>query len=160
MSLVDALRYKLPTYKVALVKEGAEDMSSTKIIHTPDDAVDLFTPLKHYSEEVFVCLMLNTNHLPIGVHEISKGTISASLVHMREAFKAAILANAHSVMFAHNHPSGSQTVSSEDRETTKKLVAVGELLGITVLDHLVITDSGYTSIRENYPDLWSRDKCN
>lgn len=75
------------------------------------------------------------------------------MVHPREVFKGAILNNAHCVIVAHNHPSGSTRPSKEDLDTTRQLVECGELLGVPVSDHLIIGDSG-TSIREEFPELW------
>jgi DNA repair protein RadC len=98
--------------------------------------------------EVFAVLLLSTKHQVIAYHEVSRGTLDTSLVHPREVFKAAILANASTVVLAHNHPSGNPTPSPEDHQITKRLARAGELLGIHVLDHVVVGDSGYVSFRE------------
>lgn len=74
---------------------------------------------------------------------MSQGSLNQSIVHPRETFKAAILANAAAVILAHNHPSGDTAPSREDREITRRLQEAGELLGIKVLDHVIVaTDSG------------------
>jgi DNA repair protein RadC len=80
--------------------------------------------------------------------------VSASLVHPREVFKAALLANSTAIIVAHNHPSGSETPSLEDLETTKTLIAAGELLGVKVLDHVIVISTGLTSLRESHGYLW------
>jgi DNA repair protein RadC len=98
--------------------------------------------------EVFAVLLLSTKHNVLGYHEVSRGTLDSSLVHPREVFKAAILANASAVILAHNHPSGNPTPSPEDHQITRRLSRAGELLGIHVLDHVIVGDSGYVSFRE------------
>lgn len=98
--------------------------------------------------EQFHVVLLNAKNHVLGVELISQGTLTASLVHPREIFKPAIRQNAHAVILAHNHPSGDPTPSREDREVTQRLIAVGKLLGIEVLDHLVIGHGRYTSFRE------------
>lgn len=89
-----------------------------------------------------------------GYHVVSHGTVSASLVHPREVFKAAILNNAVSVVVAHNHPAGSTDPSQEDLDTTRQLIAAGRLLGIEILDHLIVSFRGVSSIRESHPGLF------
>ena len=79
---------------------------------------------------------------------MSVGSLSASIVHPREVFKFAILANAASIVLAHNHPSGDTTPSSEDVELPRRLRDAGELLGIAVLDHVVVTEWTYLSFRK------------
>lgn len=80
---------------------------------------------------------------------ISRGTLNASLVHPREVFKGALLANAYSIMLAHNHPSGNFTPSEADKQVTAKLVKAGKLLDVQVLDHIIVGDSDYFSFRES-----------
>jgi DNA repair protein RadC len=114
--------------------------------------------LRESSEEKFIAIHLNARYEVIGIHEVSHGTLSASLVHPREVLKAAMLSNAHALMFAHNHPSGSELKESdEDTETTKKLIAAGKLMGINVVDHLIVSPypGEFYSFREEKPELWS-----
>jgi len=73
---------------------------------------------------------------------ISKGTLNASLVHPREVFKGALLANAHAIIIAHNHPSGDVEPSIADKTSTEKLVDAGKLLNIEILDHVIIGSKG------------------
>jgi hypothetical protein len=82
--------------------------------------------LQHEPVEVFAILMLSTKHQVIGYHEVSRGTLDSSLVHPREGFKAAILANASAIVLAHNHPSGNPTPSPEDHQVTQRLTRAGE----------------------------------
>jgi DNA repair protein RadC len=92
-----------------------------------------------------ICLDIRNNLL---VDEVSIGTLSASLVHPREVFKKAILNNASHVVIAHNHPSGNPTPSEEDILTTKRLVEAGKILGIAVIDHIIVTQNAFVSLKE------------
>jgi DNA repair protein RadC len=92
-----------------------------------------------------ICLDIRNNLL---VDEVSIGTLSASLVHPREVFKKAILNNASHVVIAHNHPSGNPSPSEEDITTTKRLVEAGKILGIAVIDHIIVTQNVFVSLRE------------
>ena len=111
-------------------------------------------PLAHYSEEHFIAFHLDAKHQVIGYHEVSKGTLSASLVHPREVFKAALLSNAYAIIVAHNHPSGSVTPSREDIETTKQLIEAGKIMGVSVVDHCIVSSESMNSLRETEPQLW------
>lgn len=94
-------------------------------------------------------LLLDTQNQIIGIHTVTIGTLDAALVHPREIFKPAILANAASVILAHNHPSGDPTPSAEDRTVTRQVVAAGTTLGIEVLDHVIVGEPHrYHSFRE------------
>src|SRR5690606_16348151 len=105
--------------------------------------------LEGADREHVVVLLLDTQNQIIGIHTVTVGTLDASLVHPREIFKPAILANAASVLLAHNHPSGDPTPSAEDRSVTRQMVAAGGVIGIEVLDHVVVGDtSRYVSFRE------------
>jgi DNA repair protein RadC len=81
--------------------------------------------------------------------QVSQGTLTASLVHPREVFRAAVQAAAAAVVLVHNHPSGDPTPSQEDHEVTRRLVAAGEVLGIRVVDHVVVADGGFHSFKES-----------
>jgi DNA repair protein RadC len=100
--------------------------------------------VKDYKKEHLYVIVLNTKSWTVG--EISLGTLDTMLAHPREAFAEAIKHNASSVIFVHNHPSGNAEPSQEDIELTKQLIKAGELLGIEVLDHLVITKENFCSI--------------
>ena len=96
-----------------------------------------------------MALLLDTKSKIIGYHELSVGTIDASLVDPAALFRAAVLAVASSVVLVHNHPSGDPTPSREDLQITKQLINAGHLIGVTVLDHVIIGDPGFHSIRES-----------
>jgi DNA repair protein RadC len=80
---------------------------------------------------------------------VSQGTLTASLVHPREVFRPALRESAAALVLVHNHPSGDPTPSREDREITERLMRAGEILGIPVLDHVVVAERGYCSLRES-----------
>jgi DNA repair protein RadC len=108
--------------------------------------------IKDYNKEHFYMIALNTRHWSI--NEISVGTLDSNLVHPREVFSEAIKSKAASVIFVHNHPSGDPEPSEEDLLTTKKLVDSGNLLGIKVVDHIIVTKNKYLSIQNQNPDLF------
>lgn len=99
--------------------------------------------------EVFAILCLSTKHRVIAYHEVSRGALDATVVHPREVFKAALLANAAAIVLAHNHPSGEPTPSPDDLQLTRRLVDAGVLLGIEVLDHIIVGDARYYSFKES-----------
>jgi DNA repair protein RadC len=106
---------------------------------------DELMPLK---QEHFLALYLDTKNHIIKRHLISKGTLNSSLVHPREVFNPAVKASANSLILVHNHPSGDPSPSKEDETVTKNLVNAGELLGISVLDHIIIGNDEFISLRE------------
>jgi DNA repair protein RadC len=97
--------------------------------------------------EVFVCLHLTTKNQLISWEIVSVGSLNASIVHPRELFKGALLANAASVIVVHNHPSGDPTPSGADIQLTRRLVKAGDVLGIEILDHVIFGDE-VASMRE------------
>jgi DNA repair protein RadC len=103
---------------------------------------------KNLKKEVFCCVMLDAKNRILKDLKISEGTLTNSLIHPREAFRDAIKESAASVIFVHNHPSGDPSPSREDISITERLVSVGELIGIRVVDHIIIGDEKYTSMRE------------
>ncbi len=104
--------------------------------------------LRHAPEERFLALLLDGRHRILREVLVSKGTLTASLVHPREVFRSAIRSGAAGIILAHNHPSGDPAPSAEDRDVTLRLARAGELLGVPVIDHVVVAERGYTSFRE------------
>ena len=153
--------YAMPAFRLELVSEYQPglDYEPAKV-KTPHDLSDILHPLAISPNERFVILMLNARHEGIGVFEVSQGSLSASLVHPREVFKAAILANAYAIICAHNHPSCSRLAASQDDlDTTKQLAKAAEFMGINLLDHVILSPQGDCySIRENHPEMWAKDK--
>jgi DNA repair protein RadC len=135
--------YGIPVYKVALVRESMlSQLQRPHIDNAAAAARVLAAYLVDEDREHLVVLLLNTKKRVIGINTVSVGSLSASLGHPREIFKSAILANAAALILGHNHPSGEVTPSAEDVELTKRLTAVGDLLGIRLLDHLIIGEQG------------------
>ena len=133
--------------RVRLVRERVGRFGPT--ICCAGDIAALLTPeIARLDREHFVRIDLDAKNRLLSREVVSVGHLTAALVHPREVFKAAILANAASVAFGHNHPSGSTEPSREDLELTRRIYKAGELLGIPVLDHVVVTERGYCSIAE------------
>jgi DNA repair protein RadC len=103
---------------------------------------------RQWRHERFFVLLLDGRHRLLREVVISQGTLTASLVHPREVFRAALREAAAAVVLAHNHPSGDPTPSAEDHEITGRLAEAGALLGIPVLDHVVVAERGWTSLSE------------
>jgi len=117
-------------------------------VQSPEEAFQsMQDKLKGKKKEHFYILCLDTRNRVSGKKQVSQGNLDSSIVHPREVFKDAISALAASVIFVHNHPSGDLEPSSEDVNLTKRLVEAGELLGIPVLDHIIVSDRGYTSMK-------------
>jgi DNA repair protein RadC len=127
-----------------LVREATVTLEQPQIRSSRDAAVLFRQYLGNVDREHFLVAMLDQKHKVIGINTVSMGSLTASVVHPREVMKPAILSNAASLLCCHNHPSGSPQPSQEDRVLTKRLVDVGKLLGINVLDHIVIGDGNET----------------
>jgi DNA repair protein RadC len=118
-------------------------------IRGPHDVYRHFhASLRHVPHERFLALLLDGRHRMLRQEVVSQGTLTASLVHPREVFRAALRESAAALILVHNHPSGDPTPSPEDREVTARLVRAGEILGVRVLDHVVVAERGYCSLRE------------
>jgi len=91
---------------------------------------------------------LDTKSQPIAIHVVSVGSLNSSIIHPREIFKVAVLSNAASMILYHNHPSGDPTPSMEDYSATERIQECGKLMGIDVLDHIIVGDEVYYSMRE------------
>ena len=112
---------------------------------------EIYLSLKKYHKktvEYFIVITLDGANHQIKIHEVTKGLLNRTVVHPREVFQEAIKDGANAIVVAHNHPSGKLEFSSEDRAITKRLRDAGEILGITVLDHMIIASTGYSSALE------------
>ena len=145
--------YKGIRCRVYLIRENTVDEVIS--INESSDVYELVRDeLISSDRERFLSVMLTSaNHL-IGVETVSVGSISSAIIKPRDVFKSAILGNAASIILCHNHPSGDLTPSDSDIEITKHLIEAGELLGVRVLDHLIISNQGYKSLRDycKFPD--------
>ncbi len=119
------------------------------VVRTPQDASDLVMEhLRYLDREVMRLLLLDSKHQVIATPVVSVGTLNASMVHPREIFKECIRRSAAAVIAVHNHPSGDPSPSSEDIKVTKRLFQAGEILGIDLLDHIIIGDNRFVSMKE------------
>jgi DNA repair protein RadC len=98
--------------------------------------------------EQFGVLLLDTKHRLLRTTRVSVGTLDASVVHPREVFRAAVAGGAAAILLFHNHPSGDPTPSDDDVALTRRMIRAGELMGITVLDHIIVAENAYASLRE------------
>ena len=129
--------------RVAAAKTG-----DCRRISCSRDIADLFMEkMRYYRKEHFYCLLINTKGDIIEEDEVSIGDLCSSVAGGREVFSNAIRRNAGSIALVHNHPSGDPTPSDQDIRTTRRLVEAGDLLGIPVLDHIVIGDGSYISMK-------------
>ena len=132
-----------------LGKELAVQKIDLEQIKSPSDVAQILIPrLGDLQHEKFEVILLNTKHKIIGIKEISRGSLNSSIVHPREVFRIAIKRSSASIIVAHNHPSGDTTPSEEDIELTKRLIKTGEIVGIDLLDHLIIAQQNYISLKE------------
>jgi DNA repair protein RadC len=138
----DVLPYDVTIYRVALVRESSVQTLSPQIRQSSDAVAVVRTHLENVDREHFIALLVNRKNRLIGINTVSVGSLTASVVHPREVFKPAILANAAAMILAHNHPSGDPQPSNEDRVLTERLVQGGKLLGIEIVDHVIVGDGG------------------
>ena len=118
------------------------------VLKSPEDvAAVMRSKLKGKKKEHFWVLCLDTRNKLINCKPVSIGSLDTSIVHPREVFKEAVSSSAASVIFVHNHPSGDPEPSKEDIELTKRLVKAGEIIGIDVLDHIIVCDKSYLSLK-------------
>ncbi|NJD03128.1 MAG: DNA repair protein RadC [Ruminiclostridium sp.] len=119
------------------------------LVKTPQELVMyLERDMRYMKKEIFVCIHLNTKNAVVRKETISIGSLNASIVHPREVFSNAVKHSTSGVILCHNHPSGDPRPSCEDLETTKRLVDAGNVLGIKVLDHIIIGNGEYISMKE------------
>lgn len=123
--------------------DGSPAFNSSSAVHS------YFAPrFKNLKKELFLCLLLDAKNRFIREVRISEGTLTNSLIHPREAFKEAIRESAASVIFVHNHPSGDPTPSRDDIAVTERLKKAGDVIGIAALDHVIIGDGTFVSLKE------------
>jgi DNA repair protein RadC len=137
----------VPATTKDILKEGRNCATATlrrgkKFISSSEEAKDSITSkLQHYQREVFGCLFLDSKHRILEWSELFFGTINSATVHPREVVKEALRLNAASVVFAHNHPSGSSEISPQDIDLTNRLTEILKIIDVKVLDHIVVGDT-------------------
>jgi len=137
-------------YEVLKIKQIVAETEIPRVtIKSPNDAVKIIQDeIGNEDREIFLVLCLNTKNQVNAMHRCHVGSINSSIVHPREVMKSAILNNAASIIVAHNHPSYDTTPSREDIEVTKRLVEAGKIMGIELLDHVIVSPTSYTSLKE------------
>jgi DNA repair protein RadC len=133
---------------VAALYQRLQPDIQNPIISAPKDVVQLTQFLKNKKQEYLVVLYLNARHQLLVQETITIGTLNSSLIHGREVFAPAIVHRAAFVILVHNHPSGNAYPSADDIEVTEKLQDIGELLDIPVIDHVIIAEDGWCSLKE------------
>ncbi|WML45546.1 DNA repair protein RadC [Neobacillus sp. PS3-40] len=119
------------------------------VIRSPEDGAKyVMNDMRFLSQEHFVCLYLNTKNQVLHKQTIFIGSLNASIVHPREVYKEALRRSAASIICLHNHPSGDPTPSREDIDVTKRLSECGKIIGIDLLDHLIIGENKFVSLKE------------
>jgi DNA repair protein RadC len=142
--------YTIPGFRIALVREPGVKLAERPQLRDARAAAPMLAQyIGETDREVFAVAFLTVRHRVLGLHTVSVGCLTSSVVHPREVFKPAILAGAAALLLAHNHPSGDPDPSAEDMALTRRLAAAGTILGIEVLDHLVLGEAGrFVSLRE------------
>lgn len=119
------------------------------VIRSPEDCANYcMNDMRFLTQEHFVCLYLNTKNQVLHRQTIFIGSLNSSIVHPREVYKEAFRRSAASIICVHNHPSGDPTPSREDIEVTKRLAECGKIIGIDILDHIIIGEKKYVSLKE------------
>lgn len=149
------MKKRINFYSVQLVREKSkmyEMNTEGRSVSSPGSAAKIVNDLldmQNLTKEHFVILCLDTKRHISGVHTVHIGSLDASIVHPREVFQLALLNNASAIIAFHNHPSGNPSASSADIEVTHRLVEAGKLLGIPLLDHIIIGDGKYRSLKDD-----------
>ena len=135
-------------FELASRLEAFPGTGSKPVVKSPEDIMALLKGrLKDKKKEHFLALLLDTRNRLIKAAEISVGSLDSSIVHPREVFKEAVSASAAGVIFVHNHPSGDPEASEDDVRLTKRLAEAGEIMGIEVMDHVIIGDNSFLSLK-------------
>lgn len=139
---------RIPIVQIEMVKDSSLTVYCKKVT-TSKAMVEVFKVyLSGVDREHLILATLNTKNIITSLTTVSIGSLNSAIVHPREVFKTAILANADTIILAHNHPSGDPNPSKEDIDTTNRIKECGKLLGIELLDHIILGDSTYVSLKE------------
>jgi DNA repair protein RadC len=154
---MNSQKYHIPVIKLLLVREGDEGDEAPQITSPMDASLILGERMRDLPSENLVAMYLDTKNRVMGIETVAVGGLNCNHIEPREVFRGALVANAAAIIIAHNHPSGDTSPSPEDLGMTQKLVHVGELLGVPVLDHIIVGIK-CLSLRERYPDIWSETR--
>lgn len=145
---VDAPAKRVNVVSLKMVKEFSI-LYKNRVVRSPEDGYELMKEfLGDVDREHFIVVCLDTKNQPTALNVCHIGSLNASIVHPREVMKPAILSNAASILVGHNHPSGNPEPSHEDIQVTRKLVEAGKIMGIDVLDHIVMGEDEFVSLKE------------
>jgi DNA repair protein RadC len=136
------------------VPVNAEGIVSKIKVQKAADCLPVLNTLRHAKFETIVVITLDAGHQIIGVHETTRGLVNQSLCHPREIFEKAYRDLAVAIILAHNHPSGLLDPSADDLLCTKRMLEASKVLGIKFLDHLIVGETGYLSIKERIPHVF------
>ena len=126
------------------------DKNERIIINKPNDIAKILIPRYRYAtQENFIIVLLNTKNEIISINDISTGSLNASIAEPREVFREVLKYPTSAAILAHNHPSGNPNPSVKDIKITKKLVNAGKILGIDILDHIIIGDNEFRSLKQD-----------
>jgi DNA repair protein RadC len=145
----EANMYQIPRYHVSLVRDGSIKTEAYPRFSNSQEIFNQFKDtLSAFDREHFLIITLDPKNRLIGLHDISTGSLSSSVVHPREVLKSAILNNASAIIAMHNHPSGDPTPSREDKDCTARLSKACAIMGIKLLDHIVFGETEYFSFAD------------
>jgi DNA repair protein RadC len=127
---------------------AAEYIEGRTEVRGPADVHRLLADMRFLDREHFQVLLLDTKNRLLAIETVAVGTLNASIVHPREVFKPAIRQSAAALILVHNHPTGNPSPSPEDVEMTRRIAETGRIVGIEILDHVIIGERGFESLRE------------
>lgn len=147
-SLKNTTAKRVNIVSLKLVKESSL-LYKERSVRSPEDGYQLMKLfLADKDREHFIVVSLDTKNQPVSINVCHIGSLNTSIVHPREVMKSAILSNASSIIVGHNHPSGLPEPSKEDIEVTRRLAETGKIIGIDVLDHIIVGDESFISLKE------------
>ena len=152
--IIDIMRNPEPRKRVSVIRtqmvKERTMLYGTRRFKTSAEAADAVQEIYKYADrEMVVVMALDSKQAPLSIEIVSVGSINASIIDMRSVFKNAILSNAANIICFHNHPSGVCDASQDDIAATNRMVEVGRLLGIRLIDHIILGDDGaYLSLKE------------
>lgn len=145
-------------YNLILKRDASFNFNDQGVNYTSPrklyDLGQLVFSLDAQAEEVIAVVAFDTQARPIAAFEVARGAVDHVATSPREIFKRLMLANAFSWAIMHNHPSGNLVPSTADKDVTQELIKGSEILDLPLVDHVIISHNGYTSLRSNYPEWW------
>jgi len=153
LSVKESNEKRVPAKRVDIVSlrivKETSLLYKDRAIRSPEDGYNLFKQfLGELDREYFVVMCLDVKNQPTAINICHIGSLNASIVHPREVMKTAILSNSASILVLHNHPSGQPEPSPEDIEVTKRLAEAGRIIGIELIDHLIVGENRFVSLKE------------